>query len=501
MAFFGSFFQNFGGQDAVAAVPPPAQGSYQGGYGGYQGQGSYQGGGYGGGGGYGAGGGAFRIDEGMPRTQEKFSGPDQAAVEMAARAANDVANLGKEKERKAWKAIRNEFVTLQRVWQSTAKTFKIGAELKGARDTFAQNLQTVVTASQDENTRGGAAKMLNSIVQSDQEREKQGKERVLNKGLDSGLLNVFQAERQRKLCDNLAALLQNGPPQQQPQQEERKEISTLVKGCHLDNKDLESRVRKVLRLDKEDSPEEKQRKAATSAVMDAAGCSYDRAKKALESAGGDANRAIVMLMSEREAAATKEREKAEEKAEKAARSREKAQKAKASEAIEVAQTIQGLASSTERDAWKQVRLEFSAQMKIWETQTMIMAAQGGYTVSYENTQREIEGVLLAAQRDGAGAQMLLEHALQNAMEYGLEWSNGVLVAADGVLDAATVAQKRFRLASKLNEIAKLLEAGLPVQHDPNEARELSGLVAHCALKDNTLAMRTETLLSPGSVSM
>merc|ERR1711907_349834 len=97
-------------------------------------------------------------------------------------------------------------------------------------------------------------------------------------------------------------------------------------------------------------------------------------------------------------------------------------------------------------AWAQAQIEFEAQLNVWQTQAMLIAAKGGYFPSYGDTESEIKGVLQAASREPQNASLLLEHALQNAVDSGLEICTGMLVAADGVLDADHVSQSRRRLA-------------------------------------------------------
>merc|ERR1712146_282227 len=131
------------------------------------------------------------------------------------------------------------------------------------------------------------------------------------------------------------------------------------------------------------------------------------------------------------------------------------------------------------------------------------ASAGGGSWSYAEAQREIEVVLATAAREPAGAVILLEHAFQNAVDMGFELCNGMLAAADGVLDADHIGQNRRRLAAKLGDIARALEVGLPVHHDASQARELSNLVASCQIKDVTLATKAQQMLATnaGSVSL
>merc|ERR550537_2180711 len=104
---------------------------------------------------------------------------------------------------------------------------------------------------------------------------------------------------------------------------------------------------------------------------------------------------------------------AREKAEKAARKKEKKAEEKATEAKKIAMTVGSLAASTQKMAWAQVQVEFEAQLNVWQTQAMLLAAKGGYFPSYAETQSEIQGVLHAAAQNPAGTSLLLEHALQN----------------------------------------------------------------------------------------
>merc|ERR1712227_815588 len=97
-------------------------------------------------------------------------------------------------------------------------------------------------------------------------------------------------------------------------------------------------------------------------------------------------------------------------------------------------------------AWAQVQLEFEAQLSVWRTQALISASAGGGSWSYSQVQREIEGVLATAAREPTGAVILLEHAFQNAADMGFELCNGMLAAADGVLDADQIGQNRRRLS-------------------------------------------------------
>lgn len=349
--------------------------------------------------------------------------------------------------------------------------------------------------------------MLGEVLQGQQLRVQQGQEQELNQATENAARTIIEEDRQSIYFIRLVAMLEARPQADPPTKAQRQEIEALLAACQLGNKGLESRVRKCLGLDrsKQECSEKTMQKALgktlISQIMAAAGTSHERAKRALENSGGNADDALVMLLSEREANAVKAQEATREKAEKAARNKEKAAKDRVAEAKKIAMTVASLAASTQRMAWAQVQIEFEAQLNVWQTQAMLSAASGGHSVSYAVTQREVEGVLAAAAREPSGTALLLEHALQNAVETGLELCTGVLMAADGVLGAEQVAQNRRRLAAKLHDVGKLLEAGLPVQHDAAEAKELPTLVSVCQLKDSNLAFRAESLLDPGNVSL
>lgn len=315
--------------------------------------------------------------------------------------------------------------------------------------------------------------------------------------------NVVKADRQSKHCARLAGMLKICGQTRQPTQMSKREVDQLLTACELGNKGLETRCRKSLGVQyaPEDDPEKQHQKAMVSQIVAATGVSQDRAKRALESAGGNADNALCMILSEREADKVKVEEKAREKAEKAARKKEHKAQEQAAEAKKTAMTIASLGASAHKMAWAQVQIEFEAQLNVWQTQAMLVAAKGGRFPSYEDTQREMQGVLHAATQDPQNATLLLEHALQNAADSGLEVCTGMMVAADGVLDAEMVAQNRRRLAGELHKVTKALEAGIPVQHNADQARELSTLVGSCALKDNSLTLKAQQLLSPGNVSI
>lgn len=283
------------------------------------------------------------------------------------------------------------------------------------------------------------------------------------------------------------------------------EIEVLLKACEIGKgTSMEQRMRKALGLDKE-KEELNQQKAAEKAkilqLVVASGASEEHTKKALEKAGGNADSALTILMSEKKAAAAKAEVKAREKLEKKAKDAAKVTHEKIADAKKTAATMADLASSTQRLAWAQVQVEFDVQVNLWKNQEMIAGAQNINAPSYAETQSEIQGVLDASAREPIGASLNLERALQHAMDRGLQLCSGMYKCADGLHAAKTIAGNRQKLARKLGEVAKSIEAGVPVKHCAADAKELSALVASCQLKDASLGMHAQMLLDPGNVSI
>lgn len=159
------------------------------------------------------------------------------------------------------------------------------------------------------------------------------------------------------------------------------ELTALIKACRLENPRLESQVRKVLGMPPtkaEIAQAAAQKKAAqikalkqsvaNSAearqqkirqVAEAGNCSHDRASKAIDNAGGDADMALVMLLSE-ETAQQSKKNADKIAAKKAMKAAEKAAvQDTAREANGVAHALAALAPDTHRLAWEKMQSEFS----------------------------------------------------------------------------------------------------------------------------------------------
>lgn len=420
--------------------------------------------------------------------------------------AKEVRTLDSNRVKKAWKLLKDENTTMVNVWKSLAAVKKnVDPNLQRLRSDFEANIQGALAASQGNSNQ--AVMMLNQMVQTSEQRSAQGQEELWSQAVDTAARDVLKAERQSKHCTNLARMLQARSPGDPPAGAKQKELETLLKGCSLHTPALEGRIREAMGMEKTEKEKKKAADAAQNAliaqIVSATGVSKDRAKRTLENTGGDADNALVIIMSEKEAAKLKLEEQKIEKQERAARKEEKKRSGKAEECRKLAVTMGSMASATQRMAWAQVQLEFEAQLSVWQTQALIRAGAGGGSWSYEEAQREMEGVLATATREPTGAAILLEHALQNLMDAGYNPCNGLLVAADGILDADQIGQNRRRLAAKLGDIAKALEVGLPVKCDASQAREISNLVASCQIKDVTLANNAQKMLATeaGSVSL
>jgi NACalpha-BTF3-like transcription factor len=354
--------------------------------------------------------------------------------------------------------------------------------------------------------------MISPILQGAQ--WSQESEKILNQATENAAQNLIKKERQSQHCHKLASMLRaQGKPRVQ-----QNELESLVAACHLANQGLESRIRKALGMAKTKEEQRKEKKEAAdmekratkellAQLAEAAGTSRDNAKKAMENAGGDPDLALVMLLSDpdeakrrekREATTAKAKEQKQQSAEKAAKETEQMKKEKLAEAKKLAISVASLASLTQKMAWAQVQIELDAQINVWQTQAMMSAATGGGGLPYEETQREVQNVIATAARDPRNAVFLLEVALQQTMDRGLELCTGMLVAADGVLEAESIAESRKELAKRLKDLVKALETG---KENQIRMQDQTTLVAACKLKDSTTETSVLMLLNPRNVSL
>lgn len=323
--------------------------------------------------------------------------------------------------------------------------------------------------------------------------------KLLNHSTEKATHAVVKASRLQQLCDRLAQSLEAEGAGSQPQ-----ELESLIASCQL-QATLESKSRRVLRLGPtkaEQAKADKQAKEAQQAALratiqqlaSAANVSTEAAASALENANGDANSALSMLLSEAEEREARKAAKLAEKMEAKLAAREKEQQAKTREAASLANVVSKLAGCTVGDSWKKVATEFDAQTKVWDS---VATAQGDGAFQYQAVQQQMQGVLDTASQDPSSAVMMLEMVLFEITSSRLRLSNGMVLAADGVLDASRIADYRRQLAARLRVLAQRLKEGETSGLGGFQS-EIKSLAQSCNL-DVTLKERVLALAKPSSV--
>lgn len=488
MAFGGWLNDIFGGADTAVApslAPPSQGGSGTAGYGGFS-----------------------LWTQPAAAAESTDYRPSSAEATLLAKA---VRAKGDKMLKDSWDKLKAEFEVQCRVWDSLTTT-AASAEKSGAAKATADVAKALAGPEEHRQKIKTSLSTLFTAAEKDASApvahlKSYSKEaavvELLNHATVSAAHDVFKADRVRKLCDRLGQTLEAAVTAPAPTQEAKKEHENLLAACRLQEPALISKVRKALGLgptkaeiakmaQKEKEAELKAHQQVIHQVAKAADCSPEKAAAALESSDGDPNRALVMILSEEE---EKQMRKAAELAEKQRVKREEAEQFRQDrfrEGNSLASTISSLAASTVTLAWSKVQSEFEVQMNIWDS---LAATRGNGGAAYSPFQLAMENVLVNAMEDPAGSVLLLESVLADIVSSrSLALSSGMMVAADGVLDAQRVADCRRQLAAKLRFIAQQFQDGRTLEYGFLE-RELKELVKSSDL-DWSLSNRVLDLSRP-----
>eukprot|EP00440_Ansanella_granifera_P042963 gb/GFBE01046581.1/.p1 GENE.gb/GFBE01046581.1/~~gb/GFBE01046581.1/.p1 ORF type:complete len:503 (+),score=146.42 gb/GFBE01046581.1/:1-1509(+) len=445
-----------------------------------------------------------------------------AAEPIAARPTQTEANLvakavrtrGEKKLVTSWENLMGEFDVQNRIWDSlstaasgdqnseAARAAAAAAGPEGKRAQMKAAMTQALDASQSDPK--GAVSLLKPLI-SVSTPGQEAPAKILNHSTEKAAHLVIKALRLTQLCDRLAQSLEafgGGTSEKEKEQ--------LLAACQLQEGPLESRCRRVLDLGPSKSEKEKAAKkakesehaalqAAIQQIASAANVSPEKAASALENARGDADKALYMLLSEEEerqarkaAALAEKMEKKMEQEQKKMEQKQKLYEAKIKEASSLASVVSKLAANTITGAWAKVQAEFEVQMNVWDS---VAAANGNGAAQYQVIQMEMQGVLDSATQDPANAVMLLEYLLQKiTTETRLALSNGMMLAADGVLDAERVSAYRRQLAARLRDLSRAEES----EYSGAIESELKSVVQSCNL-DQVLKSRVLDLVKPRSI--
>lgn len=483
MASFGGWVNSFFNAGETAVAQPPAEN------------------------GYGAGSSSSYYQPGSPApspaTPAAEVRPSQTEIKLIAKT---VRSHGDKKLETSWEHLMSEFEVQNRVWDSlttaaSGDTSGMPAAAAAAaaaappEQKMAQikaQLNNAINTSQGDPK--GAVALLKPLLTGQEPLAK-----MLNHSTEKATHAVVKASRLQQLCERLGQSLEAEGAGSQP-----KELESLLTSCQL-QATLESKARRVLRLGPtkaEQAKADKQAKEAQQAALratiqqlaSAANVSAENAASALESANGDANSALTMLLSEVEEREARKAAKLAEKMEAKMAAREKQQQEKTREAASLANVVSKLAGCTVGDSWKKVSTEFEAQMKVWDS---VATAQGNGAFQYQAIQQQVQGVLDMASQDPSSAVMLLETVLFEITSQRMRLTNGMMVAADGVLDASRIADYRRQLAARLRVLAQRLKTGETSDLSGFQG-ELKSLLQSCSL-DERLRDRVQALMKASPV--
>lgn len=425
------------------------------------------------------------------------TGPPPVTAADGTAAAAAARSEGTQRLQAAWVSFQGEFEVQQRIWESLdsasagaaglnkSPIAEAAAEIAGPKAKRAAVISTVQNAIQT-----SSISTLKSVDSS-----------LLNRSSLAALQHVLKAERMRELCHRLAETLETACGNPKPIDVQAKELEALIQACSL-SAPVQSKARRVLQLPptKEEAAENarKAKEAAAAAkaaeqaaeqakiryVAKCANTSVERATRAMRDAGGDRDKALIMLVSEEEALQAK-------KAADLVKKQQDAAQHRLMEAITLAAHLSSLADSAAVAAWTDLQTEFEVQMGIWDS----LAAARQQAPRYHRIQQEMEGVMNLAYQDPDQAVLLLEMVLHNAVHGArLTLSSGMLIKADGVLSAKGQSEYRQTLAHQLENTAQCLEAGVRVE--PANEKELNATIKSCAI-DDSLAARIRQVLAPG----
>eukprot|EP00933_Yihiella_yeosuensis_P036818 TRINITY_DN30632_c0_g1_i1.p1 TRINITY_DN30632_c0_g1~~TRINITY_DN30632_c0_g1_i1.p1 ORF type:complete len:513 (+),score=153.12 TRINITY_DN30632_c0_g1_i1:73-1611(+) len=444
-----------------------------------------------------------------PRTQSRGEKLTPAEVVLLAKA---VREKGNKKLKDSWDKLKSEFDVQQRIWDSLTTAAeanvpgagtmtaaaKAAAGPESMREAMKVNLNRAFMAADQDMING--VFVLKPVLQEDEMK-------VLNTSTASAGHAVLKAQRVLKMCERLATALEHASSEPAPDAAKKKELLALFRACAIEEAQMERRIRRVLGLglSKADADKVKEKKAEASVkavqqtiqqVAKAANVSVDKASKAIDAADGDPNRALVMLLSEQEELELKKAEQLAQNQLKKQAMAVKMAEVRYRETRSLAETISTLGARTVSMAWDQIRSEFEVQMSIWDN---LAVAKGTGPPQYQDFQMEMEGVLANATHDPRSSVMLLEVVLHNFVtsRRGLALSNGMMVAADGILDAQRLSDCRSDLANKLRQLTAWMEAGQTLDYSASLERELKDLVNSSGL-DQVMASRVLSIAKPKS---
>eukprot|EP00931_Biecheleriopsis_adriatica_P100826 TRINITY_DN76066_c0_g1_i1.p1 TRINITY_DN76066_c0_g1~~TRINITY_DN76066_c0_g1_i1.p1 ORF type:complete len:504 (-),score=144.94 TRINITY_DN76066_c0_g1_i1:173-1684(-) len=491
MASFGWVNDLFGGGETAVQQPisPPATGAGYGNFGGlFSPWGAPQ---------------QAPQAPGVPGGKEDAR-PTQTEANLLAKA---VRVKGEKKLVKAWEDLMGEFDVQNRIWDSlttaaegdpaagAAKAAAAAAGPEGARARMKVSMNKALDASQEDPK--GAVQLLKPLI-SVSTPGHEAPAKILNHSTEKAAHLVVKALRLTQLCERLSQSLEA-----MGAGSEEKELESLLVACQLQEGPLESKARRVLGLglSKADKAkvarqakesEQAALKATIMQIASAGNVSQEKAAAVLEAAKGDADQALTMILSEEEERQARKAAALADKMEKRMEQKQKIWEAKVKEARSLATIVGKLAGSTVRNAWAKVGSEFEVQMNVWDS---VAAANGNGGAQYQAIQMEMQSVLDQASSDPANSVMLLEYVLQRiTMETRLQLSNGLMLAADGVLDAERVAGYRRQLTSRLLQLSKSADN----EYNAGVEAELKSLAMSCNLEE-VLKRRVLDLVKPKSI--
>lgn len=405
--------------------------------------------------------------------------------------ASEVRLVRMELVQTTWVKLRSEFAVLEKVWASKAMLEdKSETKPKEDREKISVTFKAAFSAS-DQNP-DVAVKMLETLV-------RDARSDQLTKPVVQLLRNSVRDTKRASLLSRLCKCLESATNGEQ-NADQMRDLESLVTSCCLDGQ-LESRIRKALKMasskadiqqaqrkERESIACEKNRKVEQ--ITQVAKVSAERAKKTLEENSGDADTAVVMILSEKD---TRTEETAHS-AEKKRQSRELDVKAFTDELTELAESVAILAESTHRLAWDKVRDEFEVQLKVWNDKAALVTAMGGSTRSYSAIEEEMMQVLAASSTKPEEAAMMLEMLLEMCVHNGFQICGGMLMAADSTLDIDRVMRCRLELAAALEGAVASITAAIVPTRSGGQESELQWLISSCDLGSSGLQPRVEKAL-------